>query len=155
MYTYRIFSVHSPADGDLGSFHILAIVKIAALNIEVQLCVCAQLLHSCPTLRDPVGCSPPGSSVPGILQARILEWVACLALLQGVPAIEPASSTLASRFLTISANLRSPGVHKSFKLELTQWHPTPVLLPGKSHGWRGLVGCCLWGHTELDTTEVT
>ena len=36
-----------------------------------------------------------------------------------------------------------------------QWHPTPVLLPGKSHGWRSLVGCCLWGHTESDTTEVT
>ena len=30
----------------------------------------------CPTLCDPVGCSPPGSSVHGILQARILEWVA-------------------------------------------------------------------------------
>ena len=26
-----------------------------------------------------------------------------------------------------------------------QWHPTPVLLPGKSHGWRSLVGCSLWG----------
>ena len=27
-----------------------------------------------------------------------------------------------------------------------QWHPTPVLLPGKSHGWRSLVGCSSWGH---------
>ena len=36
-------------------------------------CVCAQ---SCPTLCDPVDCSPPGSSVHGISQARILEWVA-------------------------------------------------------------------------------
>ena len=27
-----------------------------------------------------------------------------------------------------------------------QWHPTPVLLPGKSHGWRTLVGCSPWGH---------
>ena len=26
-----------------------------------------------------------------------------------------------------------------------QWHPTPVLLPGKSHGWRRLVGCSPWG----------
>ena len=34
-----------------------------------------------------------------------------------------------------------------------QWHSTPVLLPGKSHGWRSLVGCHLWGHTESDTTE--
>ena len=34
-----------------------------------------------------------------------------------------------------------------------QWHATPVLLPGKSHGWRSLVGCSPWGHTESDTTE--
>ena len=30
---------------------------------------------------------------------------------------------------------------------------TPVLLPGKSHGWRSLVGCSPWGHYESDTTE--
>ena len=34
-----------------------------------------------------------------------------------------------------------------------QWHPTPVLLPGKSHGWRSLVGCSPWGCEESDTTE--
>ena len=34
-----------------------------------------------------------------------------------------------------------------------QWHPTPVLSPGKSHGWRILVGCSPWGCKELDTTE--
>ena len=34
-----------------------------------------------------------------------------------------------------------------------QWHPTPVLLPGKSHGRRSLVGCSPWGREELDTTE--
>ena len=34
-----------------------------------------------------------------------------------------------------------------------QWHPTPVLLPGKSHGWRSLVGHSPWGLKELDTTE--
>ena len=34
-----------------------------------------------------------------------------------------------------------------------QWHPTPVLLPGKSHGWRSLVGCSLWGPSELDMSE--
>ena len=34
-----------------------------------------------------------------------------------------------------------------------QWHPTPVLLPGKSHGWRSLVGCSPSGHEESDMTE--
>ena len=38
--------------------------------------VCAKLLQLYPTLCDPMDCSPPGSSVHGILQARILEWVA-------------------------------------------------------------------------------
>ena len=35
----------------------------------------AKSLQSCPTLCDPIDGSPPGSPVPGILQARILEWV--------------------------------------------------------------------------------
>ena len=32
---------------------------------------------------------------------------------------------------------------------------TPVFLPGVSQGWRSLVGCLLWGHTDLDVTEMT
>ena len=36
----------------------------------------AKSLQSCPTLCDPIDSSPPGSAVPGILQARTLEWVA-------------------------------------------------------------------------------
>ena len=40
-------------------------------------CICAKSLQSCPTLCDPMGISPPGY-VHGILQARILEWVAML-----------------------------------------------------------------------------
>ena len=34
-----------------------------------------------------------------------------------------------------------------------QWHPTPVPLPGKSHGWRSLVGCSPWDCEDSDTTE--
>ena len=46
------------------------------------------------------------------------------------------------------------GVAKSWtRLSQFQWHPTPVLLPGKSHGWRSLVGCSPRGHLESDTTE--
>ena len=36
-----------------------------------------------------------------------------------------------------------------------KWQPTPVFLPGDSQGLGSLVGCCLWGHKELDMTEVT
>ena len=46
--------------------------------ILLQICytAAAKLLQSCPTLCDPIDGSPPVSAVPGILQARILEWVA-------------------------------------------------------------------------------
>ena len=43
---------------------------------QLSLCLRAKSLQSCPTLCDSVGCNSPGSAVHGILQARILEWVA-------------------------------------------------------------------------------
>ena len=45
-------------------------------HLTLMFATCAQSLQLCPTLCDPMDCSPPGSSVHGILQARILEWVA-------------------------------------------------------------------------------
>ena len=44
------------------------------------------------------------------------------------------------------------GIASSF-IQRRQRQHTPVLLPGKSHGRRSLVGCSPWGHSELDTTE--
>ena len=46
------------------------------LSLVICLCMHAKSLESCPTLCDPSDSSPPGSAVPGILQARTLEWVA-------------------------------------------------------------------------------
>ena len=43
----------------------------------------------------------------------------------------------------------------TFMLWKRKWQPTPVFLPGESQGWGSVVGCHLWGHTELDMTEVT
>ena len=45
--------------------------------------------------------------------------------------------------------LHSPSVSHGRK----QWHPTPVLKPGKPHGQRSLVGYSPWGHEESDTTD--
>ena len=45
-------------------------------TIALTAAAAAKSLQSCPTLCDPIDGSPPGSSVPGILQARTLEWVA-------------------------------------------------------------------------------
>ena len=44
-------------------------------KVLFEICLCAKSLQSCLTLCDPMDCSPPGSSVHGVLQARILEWV--------------------------------------------------------------------------------
>ena len=40
-----------------------------------------------------------------------------------------------------------------FQRRRRQWRPTPILWPGKSHGWRSLVGCSPWGHLESDMTD--
>ena len=64
-------------------------VKVKALVAQV-----------CPTLCSPMHCSPPGSSVHGILQARILEWVVT-SRGSSWPGIEPTSPALAGRFFTV------------------------------------------------------
>jgi len=60
-------------------FHEPELSQLAAPNarkvVKCSVHVCS-VARSCPTLRDPVDCSPSGSSVHGILQARVLEWVA-------------------------------------------------------------------------------
>ena len=57
------------------------------------------------------------------------------------------------RALTLPWNITPalPGLSSFFWRR--QWHPTLVLLPGKSHGWRSLEGCSPWGHWGSDTTE--
>ena len=51
--------------------------------------------------------------------------------------------------LQIFANLKNAAMN----IRRRQWQPTPVLLPGKSHGRRSLVGCSPWGREESGTTE--
>ena len=50
---------------------------------------------------------------------------------------------------------RRPGFNPCFRKIpwRRNWQPTPVFLPGKSHGWKSLVGYSPWGRKELDTTE--
>ena len=70
-------------------------------------CMCTHSPHLCPTLGDPMGYSPPGFSVHGILQARMLEWVS-IPFSRNLPdpRNEPASlksPALAGRFFTTTA----------------------------------------------------
>ena len=82
----------------------------------------------------------PFNEYSGLISFR-MDWLDLLAVQGTFKSLLPYHSSKAS-ILQHSAFFRR-----------RQWQPTPVLLPGKSHGRRSLVGCCLWGHTELDTTE--
>ena len=68
----------------------------------------AVVTRSCPTLCNPVDCSPPGSSVHGILQARILEW-STIPFSRGSsqPRDQTCVSGIAGEFFTLPPNLRS------------------------------------------------
>ena len=73
----KLFS-HTYIHSSLDSFPIQSLQSIdqSPLCYTVGPCMCAKSLRSCPTFHDSVDCSPPDSSVHGILQARILKWVA-------------------------------------------------------------------------------
>ena len=56
---------------------ILTILEVGlSMGVSAAAAAAAKLLQLCPTLCDPIDGSPPGSPIPGIFQARILEWVA-------------------------------------------------------------------------------
>ena len=92
-YKYHFVSYYngiSYRSWEVSSFPLKCASKIANRNLNFKVmfigcyvffygvCVCVyatKSLQSCPTLCDPIDGSPPGSSVPGILQTRTLEWV--------------------------------------------------------------------------------
>ena len=58
----------------------------------------------------------------------------------------------------VGGGVQDGGIHVHpwlIHVDVWQWQPTPVFLPGESQGRGSLVDCHLWGHTELDMTEVT
>ena len=66
--------------------------------------------------------------------------------------VKPDGSSCNVKFISLVAFL-SCIYHFQLLVWRRQWHPTPVLLPGKSHGWRSLVGCSPWDREESDMTE--
>ena len=78
--------------------------RLCMLAFCSSMCVCAKLLQLCLTLCNPMDYSPPGSSVHGILQARILQWVACPPSGDlpnpGIKPVSLKSPTFVGRFFT-------------------------------------------------------
>ena len=81
---------------------------------------CAKLPQSCPTLWDPMDCSLPGSSVHGVLQARILEWVAT-ACLQGIFPTQGSNLHLLSLLHWWAASFSLVPAGKPGALSVTTW----------------------------------
>ena len=81
---------------------------------------------------------PAGRVPPGLLHPMDLAHH---------PGAQPLNSLLSTRKVPTTSKGQANAPWRR------QWHPTPVLLPGKSHGWRSLVGCRPWGPEESDTTE--
>ena len=99
--------------------------------------VCGLVAHSCPTLCDPMDCSPPGSSVHDILQARVLEWIA-ISFSRGssLPRDQTRVSCIAGRCFTIWATREAHLVHsaaaaaQSLQSSLTLCDPIDGSPPG-------------------------
>ena len=140
-------------------------IYIYILYINTHILV-AQL---CLTLCNPMECSPPGSSVEGILQSRKLKWVA-IPFSRGSswPRDQPASLTLAGKRTICQSSLVKNLPANAGDLRVCRlgpwvrkipwrraWQPTPVFLPGESHGQRSLGNYSPQGPTEADKTEVT
>ena len=127
----------------------------------------AKLLQSCPTLCDPIDIGPPGSSVPGILQARTLEWVAISFSNAWKGKVKVKSLNLVRLFVTPwSAAYQAPrsmgfarqeywsGVPlPSPSLEGVHGNPLQCTCLDNPHWQRTLVGYSPWSHKESDTTE--
>ena len=102
-------------------------------------------------------CPPPGD-LPGpgieLHLLHLLHWQADSSLL-GPP---ESGEKLNSISFKIRNETKMPTLATLFQHSIgysrrRQWHPTPVLLPGKSHGWRSLVGCSPWGCKESEMAE--
>ena len=129
----------------------------------------SEVAQSRPTLSDPMDCSLPGSSVHGIFQARVLELDAIAFSIFSTPICGKAQ--LLNRYIINMGSPRDSEGKESFcnagdlgliprlgrphppPTQKRKWQPTPVFLPGKSHGQRSLAGYSAWGHKELATTE--
>ena len=77
----------------------------------------AKSLQSCPALCDPIDGSPPGSPVPGILQARTMEWVAIS--FSRIKGVSFGNSTIV---LVLGNLLQGKWYHKQYTLDFTNFH---------------------------------
>ena len=200
LYTEYFFGSKITADGDYSH----EIKRHLLLGIKTMINLVTLITQSCPILWDTMDYSPLGSSVHGLLQAKILEWVA-ISFSRGSSQVRDREwfSCTAGRLFTHWAirdahdqprqHIKKQRHYFANKGPFSQsygylffylgfpggldgkasacnagdlgsipdqedplrrkWQPTPVFLPGKSHGERSLVDYSLWGCKESDMTD--
>ena len=115
--------------------------------VRVCVCVCVCVTQSCMTLYDPMGYSPPGSSVHEILQTRILEWVA---ILFSRESSEPRGQTwvscIAGGFFTIWTT-REAQSDLQLRSNRPEVKPTSSPRPGRTWSQRSLSASTVTTHT--------
>ena len=91
----------------------------------------AKSLQSCPTLCDPTDGSPPGSPVPGILQARTLEWVAICIKCNGMKVKSESKVTQLCLTLRDPMDCSLPGfsIHGIFQAKVLEWGAIAFSVP--------------------------
>ena len=87
-------------------------------HVAVNNTAAAESLQSCPTLCDPIDGSPPGSPVPGILQARILEWVAISMKVKSESEVTQSCPTLSD---PMDCSLPGSSIHGIFQARVLEW----------------------------------
>ena len=130
---YHSFLIHSYADGYLGCLHVLAIINSAAMNIGVHVSLSVLVSSVC----------MPSSGIAGSYGSSISSFLRNLLTVLNSGCISLHSHQQCKR-VPFSPLFIAFIVCRLFDWRM-QWHPTPVLLPGKSQGWRNLVGCGPWG----------
>ena len=108
------------------------------VSFSLGMCGCVLGTQSCPTLCDPVDCSPPGSSVLGILQARRLEWVA-ISISRGSswPRYGTQVSCIGRQVLYHPSHEGSPslGTHAFYSFKMRDGHPRQVRIATPGEVW--------------------
>ena len=115
----RILKEYKSVDSSPHLFSLPQKTRLCYVDLNLA-AAAAKSLQSCPTLCDPIDGSPPGSPIPGILQARTLEWVA-------ISFSNAWKWKVKGKSLVVSDSLRPHGLQPTRLL-------SPWDLPGKSTG---------------------